>query len=94
VALLKTIGMTRRDVVTVFAVEYALTGAVAAVVGISRGVLAGVGGADAPHGPRLGAATPGTGGALAATVALSVVAGLVASARALAAKPLEVLRSE
>jgi ABC-type lipoprotein release transport system permease subunit len=33
-------------------------------------------------------------GALAATVALSVVAGLVASARALAAKPLEVLRSE
>jgi ABC-type lipoprotein release transport system permease subunit len=33
-------------------------------------------------------------GALVATVALAVTAGLVASARALTAKPLDVLRSE
>jgi len=94
VALLKTVGMTRRDVVTVFAVEYALTGVVAAVVGVTAAsllawaVLTRL--MDLDWAPR----PTEVAGAVAVTVALSVVAGLVASARALAAKPVEVLRSE
>jgi len=48
-SLLKTVGMTRRDVVTVFAVEYALTGVVDAVVGIAAACLLASVGAIAPR---------------------------------------------
>lgn len=94
VALLKTIGMTRRDVAAIFAIEYALTGTVAALIGIAAGsllawaVLTRV--MELPWSPQiLEFAT-----AAAVTVALAVTAGLIASARALAARPVEVLRSE
>jgi putative ABC transport system permease protein len=94
VALLKTIGMTRRDVLAVFAIEYALTGAVAAIVGIAAAsllawaVLTRL--MEMPWAPKASELLLATG----VTIALAVVAGLVASARALSAKPVEVLRSE
>jgi putative ABC transport system permease protein len=94
VALLKTVGMTRRDVAAVFAIEYALTGAVAAIVGTGAGYL--LAWAVLPQLMEL----PFTIGAVEATaaalitIALAVAAGLIASARALAARPVEVLRSE
>jgi putative ABC transport system permease protein len=94
VALLKTIGMTRRDVATVFAVEYALTGAVAAVVGLAAGALLAWAVLtrlmELPWSPRAAEVA----GAAGLTVALAVAAGLTASARALATRPVEVLRSE
>jgi putative ABC transport system permease protein len=93
VALLKTIGMTRRDVATVFAVEYALTGVVAAVVGVLAGAALAWGALtqvmEVPWAPRAGE----TALAVVFTTVLAVVAGLVASGRALAARPAEVLRS-
>jgi putative ABC transport system permease protein len=94
VALLKTIGMTRRDVATIFAIEYALTGLVAALVGIAAGtilawaVLTRL--MDMPWTPR---PTELLIAAL-ATIALAITAGLLASTRALAARPVEVLRTE
>jgi putative ABC transport system permease protein len=94
VALLKTIGMTRRDVLAVFAIEYALTGAVAALVGIAAAsllawaVLTEL--MDLPWTPRASELLL----AIAITVGLAVAAGLIASARALSAMPVEVLRSE
>lgn len=94
VALLKTIGMTRRDVAAVFAIEYGLTGLVAAVVGIAAGLLLARGVLtqlmELPWSPSVMEMFM----AVAITVALAVAAGLVASARALSAKPIEVLRSE
>jgi putative ABC transport system permease protein len=92
VALFKTLGMTRAQVVKVFSVEYALIGLVAGVLGtIGAGVMAW---AVVSYGfeiewvwrPAIGLT------ALVTTVALSVVAGLAASARALAVRPLAVLR--
>jgi putative ABC transport system permease protein len=94
VALLKTIGMTRRDVLAVFAIEYALTGAVAALVGIAAAsllawaVLTEL--MELPWTPKASELLL----AVAITVGLAVAAGLIASARALSAKPVEVLRSE
>jgi putative ABC transport system permease protein len=94
VALLKAVGMTRRDVVTVFSVEYALTGTVAAAVGVAAGsllawaVLTRL--MDLDWAPRAVEVL----GAVGITALLSVAAGLVASARALTAKPVEVLRAE
>jgi len=92
VALFKTLGMTRAQVVAVFAMEYALIGFVAGVLGtIGAGVMAWVVihfGFQIPW-----AWNPGAMGAgLAATVLLSVVAGLAASSRALTVRPLAVLR--
>ena len=94
VALLKTVGMTRGDVAAVFAIEYALTGAVAAVVGIAAAlvlawaVLTRL--MDLPWSPRAGELLI----AFCVTVGLSVVAGLLASVRALRARPSEMLRAE
>ena len=94
VALLKTLGMTRRDVAGVFSVEYALTGFAAAAVGIAAGsllawaVLTRL--MELPWSPR--AAEILAAGGL--TIGLAVTAGLLASARALATRPIEVLRSE
>lgn len=94
VALLKTIGMTRRDVLAVFAIEYALTGAVAAVVGLTAASLLAWATLtqlmELDWSPRTGEFLL----AAAVTIALSIAAGLVASARALAVRPVEVLRSE
>jgi putative ABC transport system permease protein len=94
VALLKTIGMTRRDVAAVFTVEYALTGLVSALVGVAAGgllawaVISEL--MQLPWEPRATEVALAVG----LTILLSVAAGLLASARALAAKPIEVLRSE
>ena len=92
VALFKTLGMTRTQVVTVFATEYALIGFVAGALGVvGAGVMAWVVirfGFQIPWAWNPGALA----GGLAATVALSVVAGLAASTRALTVRPLAVLR--
>jgi putative ABC transport system permease protein len=94
VALLKTLGMTRRGVVATFAVEYALVGLVAGLIGATGAAALAWGvvtrGFEIPWAfdPwRLGAA-------LAASVALTVIAGLAASFRALERRPIEVLRGE
>ena len=92
VALYKTLGMTRAQVVAVFAVEYALVGLVAGVIGTFGGV------ALAWLVTRFGfeiawAWLPGVyATAVLTTVVLSVVAGLAASVRALAVRPLAILR--
>ncbi|MDH3813406.1 MAG: FtsX-like permease family protein, partial [Acidobacteriota bacterium] len=92
VALYKTLGMTRAQVASVFAVEYALIGLVAGLLGTVGGV------ALAFVVVRFGfeiswAWNPATYvSAATATVVLSVVAGLAASIRALAVRPLTVLR--
>ena len=92
VALYKTLGMRRAEVVTIFAVEYALIGLVAGVIGTAGGVLLAwvvtrfgfqIAWAWSPEALLL---------SVCLTVALSVAAGLAASARALAARPLAVLR--
>ena len=92
VALFKTLGMTRAQVISVFAVEYALIGLVAGVLGtVGAGVMAWVVirfGFQIPWAWNPGTLVAG----LAATVILSVTAGLAASARALAVRPLSVLR--
>jgi putative ABC transport system permease protein len=92
VALLETLGMTRGQVVRMLATEYALSGLVAGAIGA-------VGGAALAWGvleqwmeldfePR---AAPLLA-AVAATVVLSVVAGIAASARALSVRPVAILR--
>lgn len=93
VALLKTIGMTRRDVATVFAIEYALTGVVSAVVGVAAGTL--LAWAVVYQVMDLPWTTPYADMAVGVvvTVTLSVVAGLAASAPALTTRPVEVLRA-
>jgi putative ABC transport system permease protein len=92
VALYKTLGMRRAEVVTVFAVEYALIGLVAGVIGTVGGVL--LAWVVTHFGFEIAWAWSPTALLLSVclTVALSVAAGLAASARALAARPLAVLR--
>ena len=94
VALLKTVGMTRGDVVAMFAVEYTLTGLVAAVVGMGAGALLAWAVLtrlmELPWSPSVTEILAGAG----FTVVIAVVAGLVASARALTVRPVEVLRAE
>ncbi len=94
VALLKTLGFTRRGVAALFAVEHALTGLLAGVLGVA-------GGAAVAHQVVVEQlelewhAFPRTlGAALAIAVVLTLVAGLAASARALRQRPIEVLREE
>ncbi len=92
VALYKTLGMTRAQVVLVFAVEYALIGLVAGILGTVGAVaLAFV---VVRYGFEIAWAWVPAAYATAAvvTVLLSVVAGLAASTRALAVRPLAVLR--
>ena len=92
VALLKTLGMTRRQVVATFATEYALTGLVAGVIGSAGGaVLAWL---ALTRGMEVSwrAEPLWLLAAVAATVVLSVAAGLAASAGALRKRPVEVLR--
>jgi putative ABC transport system permease protein len=94
VAILKTLGTTRRGVVAMFAVEFALIGLVAGIIGTAGGTVLAWGvltrGMDlawAWHPGVLAAAPP-------ATALLSVVAGIAASAGALRKRPIEVLRAE
>ena len=92
VALYKTLGMTRAQVMAVFTVEYALVGLVAGVIGTFGGVVL------AWLVTRFGfeiawAWSPGVYAvSVMTTIVLSVAAGLAASARALAVRPLAVLR--
>lgn len=94
VALLKTLGMTRRGVAATFAVEYALIGLVAGMIGTLGGTALAWGvvtrGFEIPW--KLDPAIMVL--ALAASVALAVIAGLAASFRALERRPIEVLRTE
>ncbi len=92
VALFKTLGMTRAQVVAVFAVEYALVGLVAGVLGTVGAVV--MAWAVVHFGFQIAWAWRPSAliVALGATVVLSVVAGLAASVRALAVRPLAVLR--
>ncbi|HKP60886.1 MAG TPA: FtsX-like permease family protein [Polyangiales bacterium] len=93
-ALLKVLGLTRLQVAGMFAIEYALAGAVAgaiAVVGayllaliFTRGVL------ELLSTPSLAACVAGWG----LTVGLSVIAGLTASYRALQNPPLTIFRQQ
>jgi putative ABC transport system permease protein len=94
VALLKTLGATRRGVVAIFAVEFALIGSVAGIVGTAGGAVL------AWFVLTRGMEIAWTwrplvlAGAPLATVVLSVVAGIAASAGALRRRPIEVLRAE
>jgi len=92
VALYKTLGMTRGQVAAVFAVEYALVGLVAGVIGtVGAVVLAWL---VTRYGLEITWAwSPGVYAlAVTSTILLSVIAGLAASTRALAVRPLAVLR--
>lgn len=92
VALLKTLGMTRRQVAAAFAVEFGLVGTVAGVVGTVAGTAIAWGvtthGMDIPWSLDLPAILVTLGMA----VALSVGAGLAASGNALRQRPVETLR--
>jgi putative ABC transport system permease protein len=94
VALLKTLGMTRRGVAATFAAEYALIGLVAGGIGtlgataLAYGVI--TRGFQIPWQLDPLSLTVALGG----TVVLAVLAGLAASYRALQRRPIEVLRTE
>jgi putative ABC transport system permease protein len=94
VALLKTLGMTRRGVAAAHAVEYALIGLVAGAIGAAGGALLAwrvlAEGFELVWRPQpLPLAL-----AVAATAVLTITAGLAASGRALEKRPIEVLRGE
>ncbi|MGE0641431.1 MAG: ABC transporter permease [Thermoanaerobaculia bacterium] len=93
VALSKSLGMTRGQVVAIFAVESALAGAVGGLIGAVAGTVLGAQvlerGMEIPY--RFAALPP-----LAAVVVvalLAAVAGLAASLRPLARRPIEALRA-
>jgi putative ABC transport system permease protein len=94
VALLKTLGVTRRGVAGGFAVEYALIGLAAGAIGAAGGVL--LAWAVITRGFALPAELPPlpVAGAVLASTLLTVAAGLAASLRALERRPIEVLRDE
>ena len=94
VALLKTLGLTRGGVARVFSVEYSLLGLVAGAIGtVGGGVLAWVVLKEGMEIPWRFDPVP-FAVALAASMVLAVIAGLAASTRALAQRPVEVLRGE
>jgi putative ABC transport system permease protein len=94
VALLKTLGMTRRGVAGAFAVEYALIGFVAAAIGSVGGYVLAWGVITRGFEMRWQLQPWPFLIALAAGVLLTVLAGLAASLRALERRPIEVLRAE
>jgi len=94
VSILKTLGTTRRGVVGMFAIEFALIGLVAGVIGTAAGTLLAWGVLTramdlewAWHPAVLAIAPP-------ATALLAIAAGITASAGALRKRPIEVLRGE
>lgn len=94
VALLKTLGMTRSGVAGAFAVEYALIGLVAGLIGAAGATVLAymvvTRGFELPWELQAWPVAAALGGA----VVLAVGAGLAASARALERRPIEVLRAE
>ena len=94
VAVLKTLGATRRGVVGIFAIEFALIGLVAGLIGTGAGtvlawaVLTRVMDLEWAWHPAVLAAAPP------ATAVLAIAAGIAASAGALRKRPIEVLRAE
>jgi putative ABC transport system permease protein len=92
VAICKALGMTRAQVAAAFAVEYALVGGVAGVVGAAGGVVMAALITHVGLEIRWAWSPGAVVAAVVIAVALSVVAGLAASLRALAAPPLAVLR--
>jgi len=90
----KALGMTRAQVIVLFAAEYALSGAAGGLIGALAGSAVSAAvvrrGFEIPwrFDPLLVAGT------IALTAALAVAAGLAASARALAERPIEALRHE
>ncbi|UWQ17980.1 ABC transporter permease [Jannaschia sp. M317] len=93
-SVLKTLGATRRTILTSFAIRSALLGAAAGVVAIAGGALAGWGiltfVMDAPYAfEPVSALAIVIGGALA-----TLLAGLAFAWRPLAARPAQVLRSQ
>lgn len=99
VALLKTLGMTRRQIVGAFAIEYALLGTVASVIGAVGGsVLSYLVLTQAMEVPadRIEWVSAPWWLPITAllTIVLATVAGLLASLRALAERPIAVLRGE
>jgi putative ABC transport system permease protein len=93
VVVLKTLGATRRRIVTVFSIEFAVLGGVAGVVGIAF--------ANLVAKVLLGRMTVvyhfhwmWSVGALLGIAALTVATGWLASHRILGQKPLEVLRED
>lgn len=92
VALLKTLGMTRRQVVMLMAVEYALVGLVAASIGIAAGgALAWVILTRVME-VEFGGSLISAGAILAGATLAAVTAGLAVSWRALQTRPIAVLR--
>ncbi len=93
-ALLKTLGMTRRDVAKMLAVEFALLGLVAGLLGTAGGLLLARAvvtlGMELPWRFEPGPLVL----ALVASTTLTAVTGVLASGRALQSRPIEVLRSE
>ena len=94
VAVGKAIGMTRGQVAVLFAAEYGLTGAAAGLIGAAAGVALGATilrqGFEIPWLFEPGLVV----GAAAGTALLAVLAGLAASLRPLAERPIEALRHE
>ncbi|MEM7583660.1 MAG: FtsX-like permease family protein [Acidobacteriota bacterium] len=93
VALLKTLGMTRRQVMASFATEYALIGLVSGVIGTVGGAVLAyfvlTRGMEVTWEQPIGWLVA----SVVATVALAVVSGLAASVAALRKRPIETLRS-
>ncbi len=94
IALLKTLGMTRRQVIALFAVEYGLIGLAAAVIGVAGGNL--LAWAVLTYGMEIDWSFEPTvaGVGLTATALLAAATGVAAGWRALAARPLAVLQGE
>lgn len=94
VALLKTLGFTRRGVALLFTVEHALTGGAAGLLGVAGGAL--LARQVVVRQMELDwHLFPGTLlAALVGAVLLTLVAGLAASLRALRQRPIEALREE
>jgi putative ABC transport system permease protein len=93
-ALLKTLGITRPRIMAMFALEYALSGAVAGTLGALGGYLLTAFLAS----QLLDLSTPPSWRAclvaVLGAIALSILAGLAASGRALLVRPLEVFRQQ
>lgn len=94
VALLKTLGMTRRTVLGTFAVEYALIGLVAAVIGAVGGTLLSWGVLQRGFELSWSFQPVPFGIAIAGAILLAVAAGVAASMRAIERRPIEVLRDQ
>lgn len=94
VALLKTLGMTRRSVAGTFAVEYALIGLVAALIGTAGGTALAWGILRRGFEMDFRFEPLPIAVAVASGVVLTIAAGLAASLRALKRRPIEVLRED